>query len=74
MSHSPLYRWQFQTEGNDIAFGLFRRTRDSRQKAGEMEEIIPSERVNSHMIPEEGSFDCSEPGVCRCKIKRKSSK
>ena len=57
-------RWQFQTEGNDIGFGLYRRTGDGRQKASEMEEIMRSERVNSHWVPEEGSHDCTQTGIC----------
>ena len=57
-------RKQFWTEGQDIGFGVFRRTADGRQKKGEMDEILKSERVNSHMIPEDGNRVCDEPGTC----------
>ncbi|CAC5415888.1 SEC14-like protein 2,SEC14-like protein 4,Putative SEC14-like protein 6,SEC14-like protein 3 [Mytilus coruscus] len=58
-----IIRWQFSTEGFDIGFGIYRRTKDSRQKAGEMEEIFPSQRVNSHLILEDGSIVCSKAGT-----------
>ncbi len=58
-------RWQFMSEGNDIGFGVFRRTADERQKAGEMVEVVTSERVNSHMVPEDGSIVCDTPGTCK---------
>ncbi len=53
------------SEGNDIGFGVFRRTADERQKAGEMVEVVTSERVNSHMVPEDGSIVCDTPGTCK---------
>ncbi len=53
------------SEGNDIGFGVFRRTSDERQKAGEMVEVVTSERVNSHMVPEDGSIVCDTPGTCK---------
>ena len=61
-------RWQFWTEGQDIGFGVFRRTSDSRQKKGEMEELLKSERVNCHIIPEDGTMTCDAAGTCE-KIK-----
>ena len=57
--------WNFTTDGMDIGFGIFRRTCDARQKAADMEEMLRSERVNSHMVPESGSITCSKPGTCR---------
>ena len=59
------YRWQFSTEGYDVGFGIYRRTKDTRQKAGDMEEILPSQRVNSHLVLEDGSISCSEVGTCK---------
>ncbi|XP_064612901.1 SEC14-like protein 2 isoform X1 [Liolophura sinensis] len=57
-------RWQFTTEGFDLGFGVYRRTENGvRQKAGDMEEVIPTQRVNSHMVPEDGFYTCTEPGV-----------
>ena len=57
-------RWNFWTEGKDIGFGIFRRTSDQRQKAGDMEEVVASKRVNSHMIPEYGDIKCDVTGTC----------
>ncbi|KAK6967844.1 SEC14-like protein 2 [Biomphalaria glabrata] len=56
-------RWQFKTDGFDIGFGIYRRTEDKKQKAGDMEPIITSQKVNSHMFPEEGSMHCKHPGT-----------
>ncbi|XP_077153268.1 SEC14-like protein 2 [Ranitomeya variabilis] len=57
-------RWQFQSDGGDIGFGVFRKTKaGERQKAGEMLEVVASERYNSHMVPEDGTLTCSEPGT-----------
>ena len=53
------------TEDNDIGFGVFKRTTDERQKKGDMIEVVKSERVDSHLIPEEGSVMIDEPGQCR---------
>lgn len=63
-----LTRWNFWTEGKDIGFGIFRKTSDQKQKAAEMEEVLESKRVNSHMIPENGSFTCDEPGTCEAQL------
>ncbi|KAK7087548.1 SEC14-like protein 2 [Littorina saxatilis] len=56
-------RWQFKTDGFDIGFGVFRKTGEGRQKAGEMDVVLPSDRVNSHLIPEDGSVTCKETGT-----------
>ncbi|XP_060077260.1 SEC14-like protein 2 [Ylistrum balloti] len=56
-------RWQFITEGYDLGFGVYKRTKDSRQKANDMEQVIPSQRVNSHIFPEDGSVIIQEPGT-----------
>ena len=66
-------RWQFWTEGQDIGFGVFRRTSASRQKKGEMEELLKSERVNCHIIPEDGTMTCDAAGTCE-KIKDRLEK
>ncbi|XP_041379293.1 SEC14-like protein 2 [Gigantopelta aegis] len=58
-----LIRWQFKTDGFDIGFGIFYRKSSGRQKAGEMEPILASQRVNSHMIPEDGSITCQQEGT-----------
>ncbi|XP_071115999.1 SEC14-like protein 3 [Haliotis cracherodii] len=56
-------RWQFKTDGFDIGFGVYRRTKDGRQKAGEMEAVMATTRVNSHLVPEDGSLTCKETGT-----------
>ena len=63
------FRWQFISEGNDIGFGVFYRTSEGRQKAGDMEEIYPSDRVNCHMVPEEDSIVCDKVGTCKSSLK-----
>ncbi|XP_049644859.1 SEC14-like protein 4 [Suncus etruscus] len=57
-------RWQFASEGADIGFGIFLKTRlRERQRAGEMTEVLPNQRYNAHLVPEDGSLTCTEPGV-----------
>lgn len=57
-------RWQFASDGGDIGFGIFLKTRmGERQKAGEMVEVLPSQRYNAHMVPEDGSLTCLKAGV-----------
>uniref|UniRef100_A0A3B5MGQ2 Uncharacterized protein n=1 Tax=Xiphophorus couchianus TaxID=32473 RepID=A0A3B5MGQ2_9TELE len=61
---SSLLRWQFASDGADIGFGVYRRTKDSRsQKVAEMMQVLPSERYNAHLVPEDSCLTCSEPGV-----------
>lgn len=50
--------WQFWTEGNDISFGVFRRC-----SGGTPEEVYPTRRVNSHMVPEYDSVICDVTGT-----------
>ncbi|XP_059149156.1 SEC14-like protein 2 [Physella acuta] len=56
-------RWQFKTDGFDIGFGIYLRTEDKRQKACDMDHVLPSQRVNSHMIPEDGMLQCRVAGT-----------
>ncbi|XP_018411003.1 PREDICTED: SEC14-like protein 2 [Nanorana parkeri] len=57
-------RWQFQSDGGDIGFGVFRKTKaGERQKVAEMVEAVPNERYNAHMVPEDGSLTCAEAGT-----------
>ncbi|XP_029423210.1 SEC14-like protein 4 isoform X2 [Nannospalax galili] len=57
-------RWQFASDGGDIGFGIFLKTRmGERQKAGEMTEVLSSQRYNAHMVPEDGSLTCLKAGV-----------
>ncbi|KAM6166027.1 SEC14-like protein 4 [Erethizon dorsatum] len=57
-------RWQFASDGGDIGFGVFLKTKiGERQKAGEMTEVLPSQRYNAHLVPEDGSLVCLKAGV-----------
>ena len=66
------YRWEFSTEGKDIGCGLFR-LKDKHGNGGHtkvkhMEELRPIERVNCHLVPEDGSYSCDQPGECKSRI------
>ncbi|XP_068613353.1 SEC14-like protein 2 [Brachionichthys hirsutus] len=57
-------RWQFATESADIGFGVFLKDRKGeRKKAAEMRAVVPSQRYNAHLVPEDGSLTCERPGV-----------
>uniref|UniRef100_A0A8C6M5P1 SEC14-like lipid binding 8 n=1 Tax=Nothobranchius furzeri TaxID=105023 RepID=A0A8C6M5P1_NOTFU len=57
-------RWQFASEGADIGFGVFLKAKKGEwKKASEMQEVILSQRFNSHLVPEDGSLTCERPGV-----------
>ncbi|XP_070255638.1 SEC14-like protein 4 isoform X5 [Myotis yumanensis] len=57
-------RWQFESEGADIGFGVFLKTKKGeRQRVREMTEVLPSERYNAHLVPEDGSLTCLQAGV-----------
>ncbi|XP_069475412.1 SEC14-like protein 2 [Ambystoma mexicanum] len=57
-------RWQFMSDSADIGFGVFVKTKiGERQKAGEMIEVVASERYNAHLVPEDGSLTCADPGI-----------
>lgn len=61
-------RWQFRSEGADIGFGVYLKTKvGERQRAGDMTEVLPNQRYNAHMVPEDGSLTCSTPGICECR-------
>ncbi|KAM9801238.1 SEC14-like protein 2 [Neosynchiropus ocellatus] len=51
-------RWQFASDGADIGFGVFRRSSDRQET-----QVLPSERYNAHLVPEDGGVTCEEPGV-----------
>ncbi|XP_065119525.1 SEC14-like protein 2 [Paramisgurnus dabryanus] len=59
-----LLRWQFVSEGSDVGFGLFLKTKGNDTNKGEaMQEILPVQRYNSHLVPEDGSYTCEDPGI-----------
>lgn len=55
-------RWQFMTDGNDIKFGIYLKKKGA-GKDSKPEEIIPCEKVNSHLVPEDGIITCKEIGT-----------
>ncbi|KAJ8385956.1 hypothetical protein AAFF_G00177770 [Aldrovandia affinis] len=61
---SCVLRWQFASDGADIGFGVFMKNKmGERKRAGQMREVLPSERYNAHLVPEENSMTCADPGV-----------
>lgn len=58
-----LLSWQFTTANCDINFGIFKKKVYSITKQSEMTVVVPSQRVNSHLVPEDGSILCEEPGI-----------
>ena len=50
-------RWQFVTNGTDIGFSV-------RLKGDKVEKAPAAERVNSHLVPEEDTMQCEQPGTC----------
>ncbi|XP_039635656.1 SEC14-like protein 2 [Perca fluviatilis] len=61
---SSLLRWQFASDGADIGFGVYRRTKErGGQEVAEMLPVLPSERYNAHLVPEDSRLTCTEPGV-----------
>lgn len=60
-----VFRWYFASDGADIGFGVFLKARKGEwKKASQMQEVVPSERYNAHLVPEDGSLTCERPGVC----------
>ncbi len=53
------FRWEYRTEDYNIAFGIKMRHDDNSTT-----EVLPFKRVTSHMIPEDGSVVCEQPGIC----------
>lgn len=55
------------SNGADIGFGIFLKTdtgNNVKQKVEEMQVCVANERVNSHMVPEDGSWTAEAAGVC----------
>ncbi|XP_054709791.1 SEC14-like protein 2 [Uloborus diversus] len=50
--------WTFETPTKDIAIGFY-----YRKNNGELEELVPIEKVFCHLVPESGTFICEKPGV-----------
>ncbi|TSM28084.1 SEC14-like protein 2 [Bagarius yarrelli] len=59
-----LIRWQFASDGGDIGFGIYIKTKAGiKQKITEMQEVLLTTRYNAHLVPEDGSYTCEEPGT-----------
>ncbi|CAH1800708.1 unnamed protein product [Owenia fusiformis] len=58
-----LLKWEFMTDGSDIGFGVFMKTAPGPQKSDEMEVVVPSNRLNSHIVPEDGNLECTKTGT-----------
>ncbi|XP_045172153.2 SEC14-like protein 2 isoform X1 [Mercenaria mercenaria] len=63
--HEPnsILRYEFQTDGYDIGFGVFRKNSKERLKASEMDTILSTQRSNCHLVPEDGAVECDSPGI-----------
>ncbi|XP_072456062.1 SEC14-like protein 4 isoform X2 [Notamacropus eugenii] len=61
-----ILRWQFMLDGQDIGVGIYLKTKmGERQRAKEMIEVLPTQKYNSHLVPEDGTLTCTEPDVLR---------
>ncbi|XP_056434830.1 SEC14-like protein 2 [Gadus chalcogrammus] len=56
-----ILRWQFASDGSDIGFGVFLRCQEDGD--GGQRQVVPSERYNAHLVPEEQSLLCPQPGT-----------
>uniref|UniRef100_A0A3P8W0Z4 SEC14-like lipid binding 7 n=1 Tax=Cynoglossus semilaevis TaxID=244447 RepID=A0A3P8W0Z4_CYNSE len=56
-------RCQFASDGADIGFGVYRRTKEGGQKVADMLQVLPSERYNAHLVPEDSWLSLPEAGV-----------
>ena len=57
-------RWLFETEDCDIGFGVLYRSEDGPDDKT-WDEIVPINRVNSNLVPEDGNIVCNKTGVCK---------
>eukprot|EP00118_Oscarella_pearsei_P006755 m.31147 g.31147 ORF g.31147 m.31147 type:complete len:379 (+) comp31454_c0_seq9:71-1207(+) len=51
--------WEYRTEQNDIGFGLIYKSHDSESR----QEVVPVEKKECHLVPEEGHFLCEKAGI-----------
>ncbi|KAH9383778.1 hypothetical protein HPB48_025548 [Haemaphysalis longicornis] len=60
-----ILRWEFQTENYDIGFGVFFMPDSNGAVDGGgdgMQELVAMQRVNCHLVPEDGMLVCNTPG------------
>lgn len=50
--------WEFLSEGGDISYRVYCKNADG------IVEFAPSDRIDSHLMIEEGQITCSMPGKC----------
>lgn len=48
------------TEGGDIAYRVYWKSSD-----GDIFDLVPFDRVDSHLIMEEGHLNCEQTGKCK---------
>lgn len=53
------FRWKFMTENSDVGYQIL-----SKNEAGEEEELLAYQRVDSHLTMEEGALFCLNPSLC----------
>lgn len=54
--------WTFETPTKDISVGFYLKKSDNSDDEN-LEELIPTERVFCHLVPESGTFMCETPGT-----------
>nr|XP_022342458.1 retinal-binding protein-like isoform X1 [Crassostrea virginica] len=52
-----ILKWEFKTEDHDIGFGVFYQSLKGNVP------VVETSRVNSHVVAEDGSCVCEEPGI-----------
>ena len=62
MQYWYFFRWEFQTEENDIGFGIRRKaTEDGKADI----EVLPVKRFSCQHVMEDGDIICDTPGKCK---------
>ena len=56
-----ILHWHFKTEESDIGFGVFHMKEG--QAHDKMTEVISVDKRQSHLIPEDGFYTCTENGI-----------
>lgn len=59
MINKLMHRWEFMTEGGEIAYRIYRENLEEGKA-----DLIPLDRVESHLFMEEGQLVCDVPGTC----------
>ncbi|XP_071790017.1 SEC14-like protein 2 [Asterias amurensis] len=55
-------RWEFQTEKDDIGFGVYRKETSPDGKS-KLVEVVATSRFSCHMVPESGVMECDQVGT-----------